>query len=305
MYTLDGKYINDLEDIPEDCQILLVSENPPPKEQAKRMTVGAEHDGVSDLQKSLSDGGLSIVESLQDDQPKEIIGLKNNIYKFDTRTEYMKQKVKQVETSIHDKKHKWLEKNLAKWHTSTPHIYDYHKDADQKLHKTGTKQTFVTVKRIPPKLPELKSIVTPFMTDAIQEELHEEAQFESLMKDGKYEDRYLKPAEANDEDKHFSYKNPMLLKEPELLTLSQRGSSDVPKKQDLTQNSQQKRVEKMRDENAEKFEDNPHLRNMVDQIEFKHLKRSSIYDPKKAPENSYKDKEKDRVRRFKKPMDTL
>lgn len=134
LYTLDGKYITDLEEIPEDCQIVLVSENPPPKEQIKRMTVQAEHDCISELQKSLSDGGLSIVESFQDEQPKEIIGLKNNIYKFDTKNEYMKQKVKQVENSIQDKKHKWLERNLEKWYNSTPHIYDYHKEADQKLH---------------------------------------------------------------------------------------------------------------------------------------------------------------------------
>lgn len=40
------------------------------------------------------------------------------------------------------------------------------------------------------------------------------------MKNGKYEDRQLKPAESIDDDKYFTFKNPMLLKEPELLSLS-------------------------------------------------------------------------------------
>ena len=65
----------------------------------------------------------------------------------------MKQKVRQLEDSIQDKKHQWLERNLEKWHKNTPHIYDYHKEADKKLHQTSQNQTFVTIRRIQPKLP--------------------------------------------------------------------------------------------------------------------------------------------------------
>ena len=49
----------------------------------------------------------------------------------------MKQKVKEVEESILEKKHQWLDKNIDNWYKLTPHIYDYHKEADKKLHAKG------------------------------------------------------------------------------------------------------------------------------------------------------------------------
>jgi len=45
----------------------------------------------------------------------------------------------------------------------------------------------------------------------------------------------------------------------------------------------------MQANNADKFQNNPNIRSLVDQIEQKHLKKSSGYDPKKAPPRAYKD----------------
>jgi len=48
--------------------------------------------------------------------------------------------------------------------SSTPFIYGYHKVADSKLHDPRPNNTFVSVKRVKPKLPNIKELVTPFMT---------------------------------------------------------------------------------------------------------------------------------------------
>ena len=68
LYTMDGNYIRDLEEIPADCQIILVSENPPPKEQQKRLTVQVEHecDSAAELTKEISVD--SSIEQLQDEK---------------------------------------------------------------------------------------------------------------------------------------------------------------------------------------------------------------------------------------------
>ena len=47
LYTIDGSYIRDLDEIPEDCQIVIVSENAPPREMMDRLNVREEADGVS------------------------------------------------------------------------------------------------------------------------------------------------------------------------------------------------------------------------------------------------------------------
>lgn len=131
---MDGKFIKDLEDIPEGCQIILVSENAPPKEQLNRLSVAAEAECVSDLENSKILSASSSAERLAEQSQHQIKGLKNNVFQIDNQTDYMKQKVRQLEDSIQDKKHQWLERNLDKWNKSTPHIYDYHKQADKKLH---------------------------------------------------------------------------------------------------------------------------------------------------------------------------
>ena len=43
IYTLDGQYIANLDEIPDDCQLILVSENKPPDDQMKRLDL-KEHD---------------------------------------------------------------------------------------------------------------------------------------------------------------------------------------------------------------------------------------------------------------------
>lgn len=65
LYTLDGKFVRDLEDIPEDCQIILVSENPPPKEQLNRLSV-QDQDCLSDLENSKIMSNSSSAERLPD-----------------------------------------------------------------------------------------------------------------------------------------------------------------------------------------------------------------------------------------------
>jgi len=50
LYTLDGRYIRDLDEIPDDCQIVLVSENAPPREMLDRLIVRDDgNDGCSSI----------------------------------------------------------------------------------------------------------------------------------------------------------------------------------------------------------------------------------------------------------------
>ena len=83
----------------------------------------------------------------------QAIGLKNNKYQFDSHYDYMKYQVQSVENSIIGKKQNWLSNNMQEWNKSTPGIYNYHKEADKVLHNVKPNHTFVSVRRIPPKLP--------------------------------------------------------------------------------------------------------------------------------------------------------
>ena len=62
---------------------------------------------------------------------------------------------------------------MQSWDRSTPFIYRYHKEADANLHTQRQGQSFVQVKRNKQKLPALKDMITPFLTEAIQEEMNE------------------------------------------------------------------------------------------------------------------------------------
>ena len=150
MYTFDGRYIKDLDHIPEDTKIILVSENPGPKDQDSQMIVTKDFDCASKhgSQFSIAESAPELIEQIG-----EIKGLRNNIYEYNSKSDYIKHKINEIEDNLHNKKHMWLSRNLDKWNKCTPHIYDYHKDMDQKLHKASTNQVFVSVKRIPPKLP--------------------------------------------------------------------------------------------------------------------------------------------------------
>jgi len=97
------------------------------------------------------------------------VGLKNNIYDFRTEQAEMKHKIQRVEQSIFSKKKEWITANTEEWLSNTPFIYDYHKEADKKLHAVRPNQTFVSVKRAQQKLPNFKELVVPFMTEAIDE----------------------------------------------------------------------------------------------------------------------------------------
>ena len=118
-----------------------------------------------------------------DPQFGDIKGLKNNIYEFNSQNEYVKQKITEIENNLQKKQNNWHAKNLDKWYKSTPQIYDYHKDADLKLHKIGKNQAYVNVKRVPPKLPQIKEIITPFLTEAIDEEINEKEVFQNILND--------------------------------------------------------------------------------------------------------------------------
>lgn len=71
MFTFNGVCINTLEDVPEDCQILLVSEK-------------------------------------EDEPPK---GLLNNLYDFKTQQDYLRHSMQNVEESMANKKAQWATNN--------------------------------------------------------------------------------------------------------------------------------------------------------------------------------------------------
>ena len=80
-----------------------------------------------------------------------------------------------LEKVIYLKKQDWINENNQKWLRNTPFIYNYHKEHDKTLHAVKTNQTFVQVKRVNNNLPQLKDFVTPFLTEAIREELYPES----------------------------------------------------------------------------------------------------------------------------------
>ena len=79
-----------------------------------------------------------------------------------------------LESTILGRKRLWFDQNTKKWDDSTPFIFFQHKDADKLLHAAKTQQTFVSIKRVQPKLPNIKDLVTPFMTEAIDEQMLED-----------------------------------------------------------------------------------------------------------------------------------
>ena len=48
IYTMDGSFIKDLDDIPLGVKIVLVSEKPPPKEQEDRLRITKDLDSSSE-----------------------------------------------------------------------------------------------------------------------------------------------------------------------------------------------------------------------------------------------------------------
>lgn len=61
------------------------------------------------------------------------IGLKSNIYEFDSEGAEIKHKVKRLEDSMKTRKLNWVNGNHRQWLETTPFIYDKHKTADIKL----------------------------------------------------------------------------------------------------------------------------------------------------------------------------
>ena len=143
MYTYDGHYIGSLDAIPEGCQLLLVSEKSPPEEKEDGQDEAASP-GLKSENKSKKSKKAN--EVLQAEQPVAV-GLKNNIYDFQTEGALMRHKIKRVEESIFTKKKEWINANTQTWIENTPFIYNYHKEADKKLHTVRPNQTFVSVKR--------------------------------------------------------------------------------------------------------------------------------------------------------------
>jgi len=109
--------------------------------------------------------------------PPKMMGLKNNIYDFKSDQELLEHKINKVEQSIFETKKGWHRSNHQKWLDNTPFIYDYHKDADSKLHTVRPNQTFVSVRKAQPQLPQVKDLILPFMTEAIEEQMLEEKQY--------------------------------------------------------------------------------------------------------------------------------
>ena len=88
-----------------------------------------------------------------------------------------------VEEAFNTRKIEWFNTQNKEWMANTPFIYDKHKDADKLLQKPKTNQTFVSIKRVHPKLPNIKDLVTPFMTEAIDEQMLEEQAVSRIQED--------------------------------------------------------------------------------------------------------------------------
>jgi len=147
LFTFHGQRIRSLDDIPADCQLLIVSEQPPPEEKAEEDAEQAKTGNKRSRSRSKSKKSRKPVEpSIPGPEPR-LVGLKNNIYDFKTEQAETRHKIKRVEESIFTKKKEWINKNTQDWYDSTPFIYDYHKEMDHKLHMVRPNQTFVAVKR--------------------------------------------------------------------------------------------------------------------------------------------------------------
>jgi hypothetical protein len=158
LYTFDGKFISSLEAIPKDCKLLLVSESAPPKE---RLDEKSSYSPKNKTRQSINDE--KFISTDVD------IGLKSNIYEFSTEGAELKHKVKRLEDSMKSRKLDWVNTNHKQWVETTPFIYDKHKTADVKLQVEKPNQSFVSIRRVQPKLPNIKDLIAPFMTEAIDE----------------------------------------------------------------------------------------------------------------------------------------
>ena len=67
------------------------------------------------------------------------------------------------------KKKEWLNTNMQSWKEKTPFISHEHKVADRQLHQEKPSHTFVAVRRGQARLPSVKDLVLPFMTQAIED----------------------------------------------------------------------------------------------------------------------------------------
>jgi hypothetical protein len=88
------------------------------------------------------------------------------------------------------------------------------------LQKPKTNQTFVSIKRVHPKLPNIKDMVTPFMTEAIDEKMLEE-QALSRIKEDSYilnnSNRYPENKTNMSPDNFFRYQDPKPVSHDEIV----------------------------------------------------------------------------------------
>jgi|DEB0MinimDraft_12_1074336.scaffolds.fasta_scaffold133386_2 hypothetical protein len=125
MYTFDGQLIPSLELIPRDCKIILVSEK----------SIDEADFGEDGLEKAFVTGvDPKFVAQVQLPHNNALLGLKNNIYQFNTGQEVKNYKSSKIEKSIINKKKDWITTNTSNWIKATPLIYDFHREADAKLH---------------------------------------------------------------------------------------------------------------------------------------------------------------------------
>ena len=148
------------------------------------------------------------------------------------------------EESMANKKAEWAQSNHRTWVENTKSIYSYHKEADAKLHESMPQKSFVQARRQRPKLPGLKAMVTPFLKEAIEEELQEldriEQEMESEIERSKLTDSLADENMAN----YFTFNNPQALRNVDTISVAQS-------KHSLARVSQ--------DSNLDRFQENPHL----------------------------------------------
>lgn len=158
----------------------------------------------------------------------------------------------------------------------------------------------------------------PLMQEAVDEELDEQQVFKDIMSNSFHADKEGKIRELKDLENSndasvndpFTYKNPMSIKDQDMIMINSRQSSydggygrSVVGSKLVTPSI--KALKEIQRENAIKFHNNPNLALLVDRIEQRHSKMS-----KKAAGNRNRmltasEELKERTRKFKKPMDTL
>ena len=122
MFTLDGKVITDLELIPKDCKLLLVSDKLEIEEDLdaqdgleKAFVTGVDpkyipsksKDALNPIVHSLDKSTIASkhteLNKSQSNEYVPIIGLKNNIYQFENQYQVKNYKSSKIETSIINK----------------------------------------------------------------------------------------------------------------------------------------------------------------------------------------------------------